>query len=250
MSDPAAAKDIEGAVPAALMGRMTEILALERAGKKTDAFAAACALAVKHPERIETVRLAVDLSRRIGKRNGPAILAKALRAKSTGSRAAAFAQCYAQFRLKRFEAALKAAEELAAQFPQDLESAFLLAEIRRARSDIKGAIDSLQSMLECHPSSARLHHKLASLCQQDGANDKAVEFAERARQLGLESTANAHVLGSALNMTGRHAEAIAVLEDADAAEPGNFKTIAHLSLARRSADCVSTLTKAHNLRHH
>ena len=236
MPDPATASETEGALPAALLNRLKEVLALERAGKPDDAFAKACAVAVKHHGHLETVRLAVDLAQRIGKRNGPTVLAKGLRANSTGKHAAAFALCYAQFRRNRFDAAAKAATELAGQFPEHLETALLLAEIKRAQSDFKEAIDALRPMVDRHPASARLHHKLASLYLQDDKPDEAVDFAERARQLGLTSAANAHVLGSALTRTQRHADAIAILEEADAAEPGNLKTIAYLSLARCSAD--------------
>jgi tetratricopeptide (TPR) repeat protein len=221
--------------PAALRRRMTGILAIEQAGKPVEAIAAARTLALEHPEHIATVRLAVDIALRAGKNSVPEALAKALRGRHPRSRAAGYALAYGQVRRNRLDAALKAAETLAARFPDDLDTALLLADIRRARSDLAGALACLEAVLDHRPDDARLLHELASLCLQTDAPDKAVDFAERAKALGMASRDNDLLLGRALSHVGRYADAVRAFEAADRADPDRFETIALLSLARRKA---------------
>ena len=227
--------ETEASLPAALLRRISKILAVEQGGKPMEAIAAARALAIEQPDHIETVRLAVDIALRAGKNSVPDPLSKELRGKHPRSPAAGYALAYGHVRRKRLDAALKAAETLASRFPDNLEIGFLLAEIRRAKSDIAGAIDCLEAMLHDHPGNARLHHKLASLYMQADTPDKALDFAERAKVLGITSLENQRLLGRALSGVGRHADAARIFEEADRAEPGHFEIIALLSLARREA---------------
>ena len=208
---------------------------LARSGKVSEAFVAASALAGQHTDTVDAARLAMDLGLRVHGPQGPDGIAEALGRDHAGSLAADYAACYAHVCAGRLDAARTASEALVARFPDEIDPGLLLAEIHHRQADIGQAIACLEGLLARHPKSARCHATLANLYLHDGQVEKAAEHAATARTLGLTAPANVLVLGHALCDLDRHAEAVRVLEEADAAQPGNFNTLTLLSVARLGA---------------
>ena len=177
---------------------------------------------------------------------------RTLATRHPGSLAAVYATCYAQFRDQDLAAARHETEALHTRYPQDLEVAFLLADICRAQEDTAGEITCLNNMVPHYPDVARLYQRLAYVLAQIGHPEKAVVYASRARQLGLTKGSDAEVLAAILFRLNRYAEAIPVLEEALAAEPERYEAIVPLSLARAhvgDADgAVAGIDKALDLR--
>ena len=229
--------------PHELFSRMNDVSRLEQAGDVTAALAASRQLALQVPDRSEAVRLAIDVALRANRRQAADALVKTVRAKYPKSFAAAYAVSYGHLRRDRMSAARKAAFDLVERFPTNLRGAMLLAEVATAQDDLAGAIDALKAALPHHRDDARLHHQLAGLYWRTGAFEETVTFARQAKDLGLDATANARLLGAALSQLNRHDEAVGVLKEAHAAEPDHFETLALLSVARvGTADVDGAMT--------
>lgn len=205
---------------------------LARTGKMSEAFVAACALAGQHTDTVDATRLAMDLGLRVHGPQGPDGIAQTMAKDHAGSPAAAYAGCYAHVCAGRLDAARTETEALLAKSPDAVDLGLLLVEVHHRQSGVDGAIACLEGLMKRQPKVARYHETLASLQARSGNLEKAAEHARTARALGLSSLNNDQLLGQVLCRLERFDEAGEVLEAANRGAPGNFATLAYLSVAR------------------
>lgn len=119
-----------------------------------------------------------------------------------------------------------------------LEQQIAIGEEHSRAGQHAAAIDHLRALLEQAPQAARLWFAYASALDRAGREEEAVPAYERALQLGLDATDLPRALlqlGSTLRNLGKHAQAVALLDEACRRFPEHAPLRIFLALARWSA---------------
>ena len=96
---------------------------------------------------------------------------------------------------------------------------------RRNRDDMEPTIAAFQDVLRAHPNHPRAVYEVGGAYDTAGQEERAVDYYERALQLGLEGDLRRRCLlqlGSTLRNLSRFDESLAVFEEAIAEFPSSF----------------------------
>ena len=118
--------------------------------------------------------------------------------------------------------------------PRHLPARMALGLLLESQSDLSAARAEYEQLLSIEPDFAPAANNLAWMMLQGARREefpRALELAERARRLAPGDPAITDTYGYALLMTGRHAAAVSMLQDAAQALPGNPAVWFHLALA-------------------
>jgi tetratricopeptide (TPR) repeat protein len=151
---------------------------------------------------------------------------------------------------KQFEAALRAAEALLAEVPENRDLLYMAAVSQRYLGRLTGALATLARLEKLHPQYPRLFQERGHCHVALRAAGPAIEAFERAVTLNSSLTASWRALGTLYRMVGRETEARAAAENVASLErlPTEIST-AFSMFADGEVDRAERLVRDYLLRH-